>query len=355
MTTTIQSPAARPLADHQPKTIRWAFAQRHPLLTFLLIAFGWSWLFWFAGMPLQTSDRPLMTLLTLAGAYGPAVGGILTLGLKNGFSLRLSKQQAAVMAGAALLILGVMAVRTLTGASADGLPAVIPLNPANLGVALLICLLGGWVISSARSTMPAVRQRMASILPVGLPPLRWSLLGLLFFPVMLLLSWGMGALLGLGVEYPPVYQQPALEVLGLFFMAFLMTALTGGGLEEPGWRGMMLPELQARHTPLVASLIIALAWSLWHLPLYLNGFYSGDLVGGMIGSGIYRILLALFLTWYYNRSGGSLFWIIILHTMFNMAVNFLPLSDAGMLVLWLAVVVWVVWKGKMVKMLPASE
>jgi len=40
--------------------------------------------------------------------------------------------------------------------------------------------------------------------------------------------------------------------------------------EEPGWRGFALPRLQKLHSPLIASLILAPIWALWHLPLMGN-------------------------------------------------------------------------------------
>ena len=67
----------------------------------------------------------------------------------------------------------------------------------------------------------------------------------------------------------------------------------------------------------------------------------------MLGGAVFRILLSVFLAWFYNRSGGSLFLMFILHTCFNVMVNFLPTSDLGLLVLWLLVVVLVVIKDKM--------
>jgi len=131
--------------------------------------------------------------------------------------------------------------------------------------------------------------------------------------------------------------------------------LAQGGNEEPGWRGLMQPELQKRFSPLAAALIVSVAWSLWHLPLYLNGFYSGDLVGGMIGGFIFRILLSIFLAWFYNRSGGNLFLMMFLHTSFNTMVNFLPTSDLGLLLLWLIVAVFVIVKDKMWCKSPGME
>jgi membrane protease YdiL (CAAX protease family) len=53
---------------------------------------------------------------------------------------------------------------------------------------------------------------------------------------------------------------------------FLFIFLFIGLGEEPGWRGFALPHLQKRHSPLIASLILAPIWALWHLPLMGNEF-----------------------------------------------------------------------------------
>lgn len=127
-----------------------------------------------------------------------------------------------------------------------------------------------------------------------------------------------------------------------------------GGNKDLGWRGFMQPELQKRFSPLVAALIVSLFWSLWHLPLYLNGFYPGDLVGGMIGGAVFRVFLSIFLAWVYIKSNGNLFSIIMLHTSFNVMVNFLPTSDAGLTILWLLVSIAVVVEGKMWRKNPSS-
>jgi membrane protease YdiL (CAAX protease family) len=37
--------------------------------------------------------------------------------------------------------------------------------------------------------------------------------------------------------------------------------------EEAGWAGVLMPRLQARLRPLVASLVLGVIWGLWHLPL----------------------------------------------------------------------------------------
>lgn len=96
---------------------------------------------------------------------------------------------------------------------------------------------------------------------------------------------------------------------------FLMVATVGGGLEEPGWRGFALPRLEARHTPLVSTLILGLAWGIWHAPLY-----------GPAGF-IVPMILAFFYTWLYNRT-GSILLCLLLHASFTPAQNFLTLAVA---------------------------
>ncbi len=339
--------------ENIPKVFQWKLAQSHPVLTFLLITFAWTWLFWLAVIPLRGGNDLLVMLVVLIGGYGPAIGGILTLGLKNGMALALSRRQLLAMVIAAAAIFVLMVVRYWVGIipGYDRLPENLTLSGPIVFAALGVCLVGGWVIANAFAGNVDIREKMVSLLPIHLP-WRWTLFAVCFFPVLLLLSWGIGAALGQSIEYPVLWARSLVEVIPLFLLAFTLTALARGGMEEPGWRGLLQPALQNKFTPLVASLIVAFFWSLWHLPLFLNGFYPEPLVAGMVGGGIYRILLAIFLTWFYNRAGGNLLLLVILHTSFNVLVNYLPLSEFVLTVLWLLVTVGVVVKDKMYRKLP---
>lgn len=62
---------------------------------------------------------------------------------------------------------------------------------------------------------------------------------------------------GLTLDRAPAYASTWLFVL-----------LLGGGLEEPGWRGFGLPHLLESHSPVRATLILGLAWGIWHVPIY---------------------------------------------------------------------------------------
>ena len=332
-----------------------SFTNKHPVITFLFINFAWTWLFWLGAIPLQGQDL-LLTAVVMTGGFGPAIGGILTLGLKHGVKPDFRWKKLTTMGIASLVIFALIALRYLTGnvPNYGNLAENLSLTTPIVVAALLASLVGGWVYSSAVSRNQNIRERMASILPWRLP-VGWTILGLLFYPALILVAWGLASLIGAGVEYPGLWGQSLIDVLPLYALTFGLTFLAQGGNEEPGWRGLMQPELQNRFSPLVAALIVSVAWSLWHLPLYLNGFYPGELVGGMLGGFIFRILLSIFLAWFYNRSGGNLFLMAFLHTSFNTMVNFLPTSDLGLLVLWLLVVVFVVVKDKMWRKLPDTK
>ncbi len=134
------------------------------------------------------------------------------------------------------------------------------------------------------------------------------------------LAWGLGT----DISAPDAVTLPITEWLPLFVTGVLMTGFFRGGLEEPGWRGFMLPELQKTYSPLLASLLIAVAWALWHLPLHIAGFYSGPVVTEMVLRIIRVIPLSILFTWLYNRSGGSLLLVVVLHAVHNNAGIIVP-------------------------------
>lgn len=42
--------------------------------------------------------------------------------------------------------------------------------------------------------------------------------------------------------------------------------------EEPGWRGFALPRLESSLGPVAGSMVLAVLWAVWHIPLF---FYPG--------------------------------------------------------------------------------
>ena len=103
-----------------------------------------------------------------------------------------------------------------------------------------------------------------------------------------------------------------------------------------GWRGFALLKLQARYNPLVASLVIALAWFPWHIPLRL---LPGDEIYYLY-YGLSFIPQSVFLTWIFNRTNGSILAVGIAHVSLNISVGFLfPSSYAGIILEFIMVTI----------------
>jgi membrane protease YdiL (CAAX protease family) len=104
---------------------------------------------------------------------------------------------------------------------------------------------------------------------------------------------------------------------GLLGVSLLV--IVGALGEEIGWRGFALPALQRRFSPLVASLILAGIWALWHLPqFFVIATYQSFGVAQSVGFVFALSCGAIVLTWLYNRSGGSILLVAVWHGLFNL-------------------------------------
>ena len=119
---------------------------------------------------------------------------------------------------------------------------------------------------------------------------------------------------------------------GIYLFVMAWGIVWGGGQEELGWRGFLLPVLQERYSALVSSLLVGVAWAGWHLPLFLNattthGGWSRTqqvlwLVSILAGSVLW--------TWMYNGTGGSVLAVAVFHAGINAMGVFHPADLAAM-------------------------
>jgi membrane protease YdiL (CAAX protease family) len=92
--------------------------------------------------------------------------------------------------------------------------------------------------------------------------------------------------------------------------------------EEVGWRGVLLPRLQARMSAFAATLIVAVIWTAWHLPLFsfVDGYAAMDLAG--FGGLFFSFLTgAVIMTWLFNASGGNLLALALFHASLDITIN----------------------------------
>jgi uncharacterized protein len=163
--------------------------------------------------------------------------------------------------------------------------------------------------------------------------LQWYAFVLLWPALLSLAASGLAVLFGgpaPDFAHPPVLRfaslPPEAQGIGLLVLlpiAFLQQFFLGSSMgEELGWRGYALPRLQARHSALLASIILGLLWGLWHLPLFLT---QGDSRASVsLGWWLAGIVLApIIYTWVYNHTQGSLLIVLLLHTTTALTSSFL--------------------------------
>lgn len=102
----------------------------------------------------------------------------------------------------------------------------------------------------------------------------------------------------------------------LFF--FVMAAIDGPLGEEIGWRGVLLPQLMQRISPLAAALVVGVVWYAWHVPLYAAEEKLPALGDHLMF--LYSCLaLSVIFTWFFLKSNASTFLMIYLHDASNYA------------------------------------
>jgi CAAX protease family protein len=128
----------------------------------------------------------------------------------------------------------------------------------------------------------------------------------------------------------------------------ILFAFPGAFAEELGWRGYVLPRLQNKFNSLLSSIVVAIFWGAWHIPLLI---YFGDL--GVNDYAEYALAvvnfipIAIIYTWIYNNTQGSLLLVTLFHIgqqLSNNLLGVLPTATDEILV-WIAAVVIIISEG----------
>jgi membrane protease YdiL (CAAX protease family) len=262
-------------------------------------------------------------------------------------------------------------VRRLT----EGVPAGIPIEntPSRAWMPY------GFYITNAG---PSLVGLLMTFYLYGLPGVRRLAIQLTPWPVGR--AWPVVAiclLLPLGVIVVPFKILVALgmsdSILSWQLSSYLYSAIVSEGLigpglcEEIGWRGFALPHLQRRYSALVGSMIIGLAWALWHWP---NFVIPSDPPPWWQFVALVPMSMAVSVlyTWVYNSTGGSIFAVVMLHGATVASSSVSPSPDSavaarlGVIVLLLYAIIpigllWrygatnLSWRGRVVADSPPQE
>jgi uncharacterized protein len=142
----------------------------------------------------------------------------------------------------------------------------------------------------------------------------WWIVALSPLLVFLLVSFAKSAVGGTPFDLTLLDHFDFLPDIGVAVL--LVWLATFGFGEEIGWRGYLLPRLQRNRSAWSATLILWTIWAVWHVPsfFYLHTVTGpGSLVGFLLG----MLAGAIFLTWLYNSSGGSILIVALWHALFD--------------------------------------
>ncbi len=320
---------------------------KHQVAGFFLLVLIISWTSWILGYILFPDDELSQALFFKVGVFAPALVSIFISSLINhkkvGVSSLLKRWGTFCIIWLAAWLHIVIYAHVTSN---------LPIDQKLVMISAAISTLPAFVASGVFSRNEGVRKLLVSIVRLKGNPF-WLLFALLIIPVTMYLGYLLSIFLG--IKLPSISQSfqefNKLQPIAVIMLIFVNEFLQAGGLpEEVGWRGFVLPRMQTRFSPLIASILLGLFWALWHGPL---------LIGMFQDAGLWRMILRILMigisfTWLYNRTGGSLLAVMVLHASWNTTLIFLPRTDIFLLLMTVLLVIAVV-VDKMWKKLPADS
>lgn len=181
--------------------------------------------------------------------------------------------------------------------------------------------------------------RLIDIRRIGL---KWWLILLCFVPLLNALAALIDLLFGgTGAVWGETLVNAVSDPLALVFSALFATLIPF--IEELGWRGYVLDRLQASRSAFMATLILGVVWSLWHLPLFfVEGTYQTGLGVGTLEFWLFMIgivPLSFAFTWVYNNTSRSILAVILFHGMVNFTGELIAITERADTILFL---LWVI-------------
>jgi uncharacterized protein len=302
--------------------------------TFLAIVFPLSWALWIPVM----LDKTNPVFLNLSG--GPALAAIWLAASRDSRTRNPARALAFVV-----LVPLCWIVVILNVAANSNPPAPLQFNPG----LLLPSAISAWIVSGAFSADTGVRGLLRGL--VAPQDWRGPAVALLITPALLLASALVGRSLGLPVAHPEAGLTAghfaAAQWTGLAAIRFFHYVLFTAVFEEPGWRGFLLPRLQSRHSPLMASVLVWLPWAVWHLPLDLTRPGGWSLRIFIQQRVVVLLIFSIVITWLYNRSRGGLLSAVVFHGATGSFLYVLPSSAPAMVPLAVVLMVVAVIAGRM--------
>jgi membrane protease YdiL (CAAX protease family) len=295
--------------------------RRHQVIAFFAITFAISWGLAFSWDAVLNRNQGLLLPVAFVSVCGPGLAGIIVSAIIN----IQPKQGSRKAFWIALLVAWV--VVTLVCLANSKFVEKTSLSTALIIVFTISVAPVAFIVASAHSRIPSVRNYLASLLRLR-GVWGWALLALVLLPTLLLISIPVDSLLNKRPLSSYPFPEISLSLIGLIIVKFLYQFFffnaTG---EETGWRGFVLPRLQARTSPLLAALIIGVFWATWHFPFWQAQGQPIMAVEFLATMYIGHILASMLIVWICNRAKGSILVAGFAHAALNTAQAFIPFRD----------------------------
>ena len=326
------------------KTFRWVAS--HQVASFFIITFLITWGLGFSYIAVSNGKYFYLPLVFLA-TCGPAIAGIIvaSIAVTDRTSPKKRLKWLAFLISWAVVTMVFVANQFFVNKGPVSAPLVILVAVSALPVAFIVNLVytrfpvvRGFQLKSHRSDVS----------------LRWVITAFLIFPFLTVFSALIGRIAGHESSSLSTLPATGFAMAGLYGIKFLSQFFFFNGTgEEAGWRGFVLPRLQAKTGPLVAGLILALVWVPWHLFLWISEGREVLTMSFWASSYLMHIPSAIILCWIYNRSRGSVLAAGIAHASANTVVVFVqPLDQNIMIMVFFAFTAAIVLADRMWKRLP---
>ncbi len=246
------------------------------------------------------------------GVAGPSLAALILLRRSRSAALRMTTGGVLLLL---LLAAGCSVVLSLYYAWRSSSTLLFQWSPWSL----IPSVVPAWIMSSSLSRDPGIRELGASLVRFN----RWSLIGFFIFPAFFLGGDALAHWLHQPLVMPSSHGSAAKDFAEAVVFTFY-SLFFAGVLEEPGWRGCLLPSLQKRYSPLQSTLVVWLVWALWHAPLDFYRPQRFSVVQYLEIRVVFLIPIAIILTWLYNRGCRSVQACAIFHASMNTLPFVLP-------------------------------
>lgn len=147
---------------------------------------------------------------------------------------------------------------------------------------------------------------------------------------------------------------PSTYPISYILFVFVLQIFTSGLGEEPGWRGFLLPRLQARISGEKYVWILGLIWAVWHYPLVIFQTMSMmqnvtapqmviTIIMALAGQTMALIGISFIYVWLYNQT-RSVFLMIVFHALSNTFTSWLIsyLAEPQAVSIFMALMPWAI-------------